>query len=87
MSGRLNESPETTLNDIEPAFDHRDQAVLDILEQKNPDRVSLQQLRSLYRKATDVRQSETLKERIRFLTTEGPFEHAGGQTWTYSGDT
>jgi len=70
----------------DPHFDHRDQAVLEVLAERNPDCISTSSLQTIYRKVTDVRQGETLKERIRDLTEYGPFEYDGAANWKYLAD-
>jgi len=73
---------------VEPmtqSWDHRDQAVLDALDEAELDRVTLSDLRHAYRSQTDVRTNRKLKERIRHLTTEGPFERVKFQVWRYTG--
>lgn len=85
MSSSANESA-TTPSNVEPDFDHRDRQVLAALREQNPDPVSLTQLRNLYRKKTDVRRSDTLAKRTRFLTSEGPFERVAFQKWRFGED-
>ena len=73
---------------VEPmtqSWDHRDQAVLDALDEAELEKVSLSDLRHAYRSQTDVRTSEKLKERIRHLTKNGPFERVKFQVWRYTG--
>ncbi len=67
------------------SWDHRDQAVPDALDEAELDRVSLTDLRHAYRSKTDVRDNHTLKERIKHLTREGPFERVKFQVWRYDG--
>lgn len=60
-----------------PHFDRRDESVLAVLAEDNPDTVSLQRLQTLYRRTTDVRNKETLRERVRDLVTHGPLQETG----------
>lgn len=75
-----------SLTDDSPNWDHRDREVLDVLRRENPDTVTLTEFQRLYRQCTDICRKDTLKDRIRFLTTYGPFERERGQTWRYLGD-
>jgi len=59
---------------------------LEVLAERNPDCISTSSLQTIYRKVTDVRQGETLKERIRDLTEYGPFEYDGAANWKYLAD-
>ena len=64
--------------------DSRDQAVIAVL---NPgERVPLKRLQALYRRETDIRNGATLKERVKALTQDGPFERVATQAWRYTGD-
>ena len=72
------------LDDAPTNWDHRDREVLDVLAHENPDTVSLAQFRRLYRQCTDVRREDTMRDRIQHLTTEGPFEYDGHQSWAYT---
>jgi len=62
--------------------DHRDHAVLDAIDDGTV--VGLRTLRSLYHTHTDVQSGDTVKNRIKRLTTDGPFERAGTQAWRYT---
>lgn len=57
-----------------PKFDHRDKAVLQSLKGRNPEQVTLRDLQDLYKKRTDVRGQDTLRERVKLLIEHGPFE-------------
>lgn len=67
-----------------PHFDRRDQAVLESLAADDPDAVPVKDLRKRYRKLTDIRQDETLKDRVKTLTNYGPFEYKSGSVWHYA---
>lgn len=69
----------------EPNWDYRDQAVLDAIEAQDCERVSLSDLQKAYQQLTDVRARETMRERIKFLVENGPFDEIGTQTWEYTG--
>lgn len=65
----------------QPTFDHRDEAVLELLREAEGDVFAVRDLHRAYRLATDVRRKETLKDRTQYLTTYGPFERDGSWTW------
>ncbi|WP_136690071.1 hypothetical protein [Halorhabdus amylolytica] len=65
------------------AADHRDARVLEAIEPG--DVVQLRTLRSLYEDRTDIRDEETLRERIKDLTRRDAFELVGRQHWQYLG--
>ncbi len=67
------------------SWDHRDQAVLDALDEAELEKVSLTDLRHAYRSRTDVRSNHTLRKRIEHLTQQGPFERVDFQVWRYKG--
>lgn len=70
-----------------PHFDRRDESVLAVLAEENPDTVSLQRIQTLYRKTTDVRNKETLRERVRDLVTHGPLQETSKlNTYEYVGE-
>lgn len=64
-------------------FDGRDQAVLEQLQPGQ--RVSASELKQLYRSHTDVRSNQTLKNRIKTLTSAGAFESTGPGAWKFVG--
>lgn len=68
----------------QPNWDWRDQAVLDVLEEKSVEVIGLGDLQSLYQHETDICDKETMKERIRLLVKNGPFEKVGLQKWRFS---
>lgn len=57
-----------------PHFDRRDESVLAVLAEDNPDTVSPSRLQTIYRKTTDIRNKATLRERIKDLVNHGPLE-------------
>lgn len=63
--------------------DWRDQAVLAELE--SGDRLSVRDLKSLYRTKADIANARTAKDRIKSLTSDGPFETVAHATWRYTG--
>lgn len=65
---------EDTITVESPHFDSRDESVLAVLAKNNPDKVSLTRLQKLYRRTTDVRNQETLRDRIKDLVEYGPLE-------------
>lgn len=70
---------------LDARFDHRDREVLAAIADDEPETISLRRFQSLYRKLTDVRNPNTMEDRIRHLTNEGPFEFKRNQTWEYTG--
>lgn len=71
--------------DIDGVEDKRDKAVVNAIRANDSDEVSLRQLQDLYKKHTDIRKQSTLRERIKNLMENGPFEPAGRQRWMYVG--
>ncbi|MFC7216540.1 hypothetical protein ACFQO4_20990 [Saliphagus sp. GCM10025334] len=65
---------------------YRDKAVLRAIVASGDTWFSLKALQRLYRQHTDVRDSETLRKRIKHLTTEGPFE-SDRSGWEFTGNT
>lgn len=63
--------------------DHRDQSVINAFEPG--DEATVERFQSLYRARTDVKGRRTLRDRIKNLTTYGPFERTGFQQWRYTG--
>jgi|GEM_PF-1120068 len=61
--------------------DHRDQAVLDVLEPGEA--VTVRRFRTLYRRHTDLKNSDTISERIRTFTSGPEFEPCGNRVWQY----
>lgn len=78
------------LDDLQPVsdqhFDERDARVLAALQECDPEKVHVTDLRTLYKRKTDIRRRETLSERVKTLVTHGPFEDCGRQKWRYVGD-
>lgn len=68
-----------------PYFDRRDRDVLGVLLQQRPERVTSKDLQNLYKKHTDIRQKETLKERVKNLVKRGPFDKIDHAEWRYRG--
>lgn len=69
------------------SFDKRDKAVLEVLAERNPDTVHLNEIQKIYRKKTDVRRQDTLRGRVNDLIDEGPFEDTDKlQKWRYVGE-
>jgi len=64
-------------------WDHRDEAVLEALDEAELECVSLTDLRHAYRSRTDVRDNHTLRKRIEHLVEQGPFERVKFQVWRY----
>lgn len=62
-----------------------DRAVIDAIRSDDKREYSLEELRTLYKRYTNIRRSETLKQRIKTLTTQGPFEQVSAQRWLYTG--
>lgn len=74
-----------TIDEIEGVEDQRDKAVLKAIQARDQEEFSLRDFRQLYKAHTDVRKDETLRDRIRNLTQNGPFETCGRQKWLYVG--
>lgn len=79
---------ESTLSEVS-RLDHRDEKVVKAIVADGRERVSLKELRELYRNHTDIRAEETLRERTRDLTKRGPFEHEqrglNSSVWRFTG--
>lgn len=76
-------TPEPTWE--QPAFDNRDQRVLRTITERDSNVLSVKDIHALYRKRTDIRNSQTLRDRTQTLVEEGPFEQAGQQKWRWVG--
>lgn len=63
--------------------DRRDAAVMDCLGHGTT--INVNQLEALYRSKTDVRNSSTIKNRIRSLTERDEFEYLQPGTWRFVG--
>lgn len=65
--------------------DHRDAAVVDALEHGQV--VNASDLHALYRKRTDICDSDTSRQRVKQLVTNGPFGRVGPgpARWRYTG--
>lgn len=68
-------------------FDERDARVLQTLKQCDPEIVTVAKLHKLYKRKTDIRQKETLRDRTRTLLEHGPFEKEAYQKYRYTGGT
>ncbi|WP_254611868.1 hypothetical protein [Haloterrigena gelatinilytica] len=71
------------------ATDHRDKKVMKALVADGRERVTIDDLRELYRGHTDIRSAETLKDRIKTLTATDHFELVNRglrtTTWRFTG--
>lgn len=76
-------SREGQMNASMTRFDDRDLSVLDQLEKGQV--VTPETVKRLYRRFTDVRQSRTLKRRVKDLTSQPEFENVGFRRWEYQG--
>jgi hypothetical protein len=65
------------------AKDYRDARVLKALDAG--DVVPLQRLRTLYQERSDVRDADTLRDRVESLVSSDAFENIGMQRWRYHG--
>ena len=74
--------PETNAD----VFDARDRRVVEIIDANDKETVTLGELQDLYRRHTDVRNPRTLKQRVKALTTAGPFEPEQNNVWRYAPD-
>jgi len=63
------------------ASDYRDARVLDVLSRGQT--LHLRQLRSIYFDLTDIRDKETVRDRIKDLVESEVFEKVGQQRWRY----
>lgn len=66
-------------------FDERDARVLRVLKECEPETVTVAKLHELYKRKTDIRQKETLRDRTRTLVEQGPFEKEAYQKYRYTG--
>ncbi|PCR88670.1 hypothetical protein CP557_21820 [Natrinema ejinorense] len=64
----------------------RDQAVLDVLAERGPCKIEVSELKQLYRRHTDIKNSRTLDDRVKHLTRDGPFEFVSPALWEYVPD-
>lgn len=69
---------------MSPKFDSRDAAVLRTLKGRNPETVSVAQIQEIYIQRTDVRDSVTLRSRVKELVDRGPFSSEGGTIWRFT---
>jgi predicted nuclease with TOPRIM domain len=61
--------------------DHRDEAVLAALE---PDEaVTVDRFHTLYKRHTDLKRSDTIRDRVETLVTGPDFERCGSRVWAY----
>lgn len=82
LRAQIEEDADTASSTLPPgASDYRDARVLEALAPG--DTVGPGTLQDLYRDRTDVRDRETLRERIKSLVERGPFEHASRRRWRY----
>lgn len=82
LEARLDERPDHH-ETMAGVSDQRDAAVVDALE--TGDVVGPRRLQRLYNRHTDVQNKTTLRNRIKNLTTDGPFEHVAHSQWRYTG--
>lgn len=82
LEARLQARPEHDA-DRPGISDHRDRSVVAALDEGQV--VGAKQLRALYRRETDVRANATLRNRVKDLVTDGPFERVDGRRWRYTG--
>lgn len=62
-----------------------DRAVIDAIRAADKREYTLEELRTLYKRHTNIRRSETLKQHVKTLTAQGPFEQVSAQRWIYTG--
>lgn len=67
-------------------WDPRDDRVIRIIDSSDSDLITLDQLKDLYRRHTDVRNPRTLKDRIKLLTSDPQFEQQSPGVWRYCPD-
>lgn len=65
------------------ASDYRDARVLEAIDVG--DDVHLRDIRELYTDRTDIRDGETLRDRVKDLVESEAFDHVGTQRWRYLG--
>jgi hypothetical protein len=71
--------------DVQGVDSPHDRAVIDAIRAGEKREYSLEELRDLYKQHTNIRRSETLKQRVKTLTEQGPFEQVAAQRWLYTG--
>jgi len=74
---------------VEPmtqSWDHRDQAVLDALDEAELEKVSLSDLRTPTGRRRTFGTTTRCGKRIEHLTKEGPFERVKFQVWRFRPD-
>lgn len=92
MRGRIAELEEeqqsSTATTTTGAGDGREQAVVEALEERDGQTISVMQLKELYRRETDVSNSKTLKRRVKQLVDRPEFEKTskrGPASWRFVG--
>lgn len=63
-------------------YDQYDRHVIEEIERRGLEEVTLAELQELFR-AANIRRRATLRRRCRDLVTHGPFERVGTQRWAY----
>jgi hypothetical protein len=71
--------------EVEGVDSPHDRAVIDAIRAADKREYTIEELRTLYKRHTNIRRSETLKQRVKTLTTQGPFEQMSTQRWLYTG--
>jgi hypothetical protein len=71
--------------DVDGIESPHDRAVIDAIRAGDKREYTLEDLRTLYKQHTNIRRSETLKQRVKTLTTQGPFEQISAQRWLFIG--
>lgn len=71
--------------DVQGVDSPHDRAVIDAIRAADKREYTIEELRTLYKRHTNIRRPETLKQRVKTLTTQGPFEQISAQRWLYTG--
>ncbi|MHC3381635.1 hypothetical protein [Haloarcula sp. H-GB5] len=67
-----------------PNFDHRDVAVLQVIQAWNPEQVSITKIQEIYTRQTDMQEKTMIRNRTKELVDRGPFENVDGTTWQFT---
>lgn len=66
-------------------FDGYDEPVMQALAESNPDTVTLDEFKTLYRRHTEIKNDETIRRRVKSLVKIGPFENERPGRWLFLG--
>lgn len=66
-------------------FDAYDEPVMHALSESDPDTVTMDEFKTLYRRHTDIKNDETIRSRVKSLVKIGPFENERPGRWRFLG--